>query len=180
MDWKDLATEVEKIGLPLLGAVLPIPGGAAIGAALASHIGGQAVSGKPEDILAALTQSADALQKAREFELTHQQRMLEITTAAETRKAELEASDRDSARKMQMETKSRMPAVLGGIAIVTFAGMLIALWRFGLPQDQAVAGVLLMAFGQMRDEVKAIYTFVFGHTASSERKDAVIQTMAKS
>lgn len=69
MDWKELGTAIAKIGLPLLGAVLPIPGGAAIGGALANAIG--AKSGKPEDILATLTQSAEAQEKAKEFELTN-------------------------------------------------------------------------------------------------------------
>lgn len=91
MDWKALGQEVEKIGLPLLGAALPIPGGEAIGAALASHIG--ASSGQPEDILAALTQSADAVQKAKEFELTHQETMLKLTTDAEVEQRKADSAD---------------------------------------------------------------------------------------
>lgn len=88
MDWKELGSEVAKFGLPLLGAVLPIPGGAAIGAALASAIG--APSAKPEDILAKLTQSADAVEKAREFELTNQKEMLalQLNYELEMRKAD--------------------------------------------------------------------------------------------
>jgi hypothetical protein len=76
MDWKELGAEVAKIGLPLLGAVLPIPGGVAIGTALASAIG--AKSTNPSDIFAKLSASADALQKAKEFELTHQEKMLQL------------------------------------------------------------------------------------------------------
>ena len=91
MDWKELGQEIAKLGLPLLGAALPIPGGEAIGAALASHIG--ATSGKPEDILATLTQSADAVQKAKEFELTHQETMLKLTTEAEVAQRQADSSD---------------------------------------------------------------------------------------
>lgn len=86
MDWKALAENIAKIGLPLLGAVLPIPGGAAIGAALAAHIG--APSASPDDIWAKLSASADAVQKAKEFELTHQETMLRIVVEAETRQIE--------------------------------------------------------------------------------------------
>lgn len=87
MDWKALGEKLAQIGLPLLGAALPIPGGAALGIALASHIG--AKSGAPEDILARLTESVDAVQKAREFELTHQETMLKMTLDAQT--AQIEA-----------------------------------------------------------------------------------------
>lgn len=86
MDWKELAAAVAKIGLPLLGAVLPIPGGMAIGTALASAIGSP--SSKPEDILATLTASADAVEKAKQFELTHQETMLKLQLDAEVAQVE--------------------------------------------------------------------------------------------
>ena len=76
MDWKSLGDEVAKLGLPLLGAILPIPGGAAIGTALASAIGSG--STKPEDILATLTASAEAVDKAKQFELQHQETLLKM------------------------------------------------------------------------------------------------------
>lgn len=93
MDWKDLGQKVAQFGLPLLGAVLPIPGGAAIGAALASAIG--AKSGAPDDIMAALTQSADAQAKARQFELDHQHRMLGLQLEYEK---SMRAADTDDLR----------------------------------------------------------------------------------
>ena len=86
MDWKELANEVTKIGLPLLGAALPIPGGMAIGTALAAAIGSP--SAKAEDLLATLGQSAEALQKAKEFEATHQETLLRIQVDAEQKAAE--------------------------------------------------------------------------------------------
>lgn len=79
MDLKMLATEIAKLGLPLLGAALPIPGGAA----LASTIG--ASSAQPEDILATLTGNAQALAQAKQFELTHTETMLRLTLDAQPR-----------------------------------------------------------------------------------------------
>ena len=76
IDWKTLGENVAKIGLPLLGAVLPVPGGAAIGTALASAIGSK--SANPQDILDMLTSSAEAVEKAKQFELTHQETMLKL------------------------------------------------------------------------------------------------------
>ncbi len=86
MDWKALGQGLAKIGLPLLGAVLPIPGGAAIGTALASAIG--ASSDKPEDILNMISSNADAMLKAKQFEMTHQENMLKMVIDAETARIE--------------------------------------------------------------------------------------------
>jgi len=91
MDWKELGEAVAKIGLPLLGSVLPIPGGTAIGTALASRIG--AKSGEPADILTALTGSAEAMQKAKEFEGTHEETMLKLTLDHEDKQRSQDSTD---------------------------------------------------------------------------------------
>jgi hypothetical protein len=87
MDLKEFGQALAKIGLPLLGAALPIPGGMAIGTALASAIGSS--SDNPEDILTALSANADAMAKAKQFELTHQETMLKMTLDSQI--AQLEA-----------------------------------------------------------------------------------------
>ena len=81
MDWKALGEAVAKLGLPLLGAALPIPGGAAIGAALAASIGSP--SAQPEDILSTLTANADAVLKAKQFEAAHSETMLKLSLDAQ-------------------------------------------------------------------------------------------------
>ena len=74
MNWAQLGQEIAKLGLPILGAVLPIPGGAALGAALASAIGKP--NATPQDVLTALTSDSAALEKAKEFEAQSQQTLL--------------------------------------------------------------------------------------------------------
>lgn len=91
MDWKSVGETLAKIGLPLLGAALPLPGGAALGTALASAIG--AGDSKPETILAALTSDANKIQQAREFELRHQETILKITTDAEIEQRRADSAD---------------------------------------------------------------------------------------
>lgn len=86
MQIKDIVAEFAKLGLPLLGAALPIPGGEAIGTAVAAMIG--APSSAPEDILKTVQGNADALVKAKQFELTHQETILRITVDAEVRQVE--------------------------------------------------------------------------------------------
>lgn len=91
MDLKTFGLELAKIGLPLLGAALPCPGGAALGAALASQIG--AKSSDPADLLATLTGNAQALEQAKQFETTHVERMLDLTTQAEIAERKADSAD---------------------------------------------------------------------------------------
>lgn len=105
MDLKEFGKALAKIGLPLLGAALPIPGGMAIGTALAAVI--DSPTAKPEDILATISGNAEALFKARQFEQTHQQVILKIT--AEYEIAQRQADSADVAvvnATMQAESKS--------------------------------------------------------------------------
>lgn len=104
-DWSELGTKVAQLGLPLLGAVLPIPGGAAIGTALAAHIG--AKSADPSDIFAALTSSGDAIEKAKEFQMTHQETMLRIQLDYDAAMRKADSADIASVNTtMQEEAKS--------------------------------------------------------------------------
>jgi len=100
VDFGALVSSFAKFGLPLLGAALPIPGGLAIGTALANAIGSP--SGKPEDILQALSANPAALQAAREFQAKHEERLLELTT-----QAEIEARKADSADIAQVNQTMR-------------------------------------------------------------------------
>lgn len=81
MDWNDVKSMLVNLGLPLLGAALPVPGGAAIGKALATAIG--AGKDTPEGIIDALSSNTEALNKAREFELNHQAVILRLMVDAE-------------------------------------------------------------------------------------------------
>lgn len=91
MDLKAFGIAIAKLGLPLLGAALPIPGGMAIGTALAGYIGSP--TAKPEDILATISGNADALVKAKQFELTHQETMLKLQTDYEISQRQSDSAD---------------------------------------------------------------------------------------
>jgi hypothetical protein len=129
MDLKALGEQIAKLGLPLLGAALPIPGGAAIGAALASALG---TDGTPEATAAALLDPA-ALQKAREFEATHAEAMLKLQIEQEANEAQaavsmatIDAGDTASARDREVKTGDVWtPRVL---AILIFAAYAFVEW----------------------------------------------------
>lgn len=184
MDLKSFGEAIAKLGLPLLGAALPIPGGEAIGAALASHIG--APSSSPEDILATLTQSADAIQKAKEFELTHQETMLKITTDYEIEQQKVDAGDRASAREREMSIKDSTPARLAYMIIGGFFGIAIAqlVALMGWPDEAAKIppqGWVIIGniSGYLAAEAKAAAAYYFGTTMDSGRKTDLLAEAGK-
>lgn len=80
-EFANIRDALVKYGLPMLGAALPVPGGAAIATALADAIG--APSASPSDILKHLGEDADAIEKAKEFETFHAETILRIAVDAE-------------------------------------------------------------------------------------------------
>jgi len=75
MDWKNLGTQIAKIGAPLLGGALGGPGGAAIGTMMASMFG---VENDSAAIYQAVQSDPQAAVKLRELELRHKERLEEL------------------------------------------------------------------------------------------------------
>ena len=177
--WTDVRDSLVKLGLPLLGAALPVPGGAAIGTALASAIGSP--SDKPEDILAHLGQNADAIEKAREFQAIHEETILKVTVDAEQAIYEAEAKDRDSARNREIQVKDNTPRRLAYILIGGFLGVsvlqLVALMFFPTeagnipPQGWLLIGNIS---GYLANEAKQAGGYYFGTSQDSGRKTELL------
>lgn len=147
MDWKTIGEAFAKIGLPLLGAALPIPGGMAIGTALASAIGSP--SAKPEDILVTLGASAEAMAKGRQFEIENSTRLMDMAYKYEIEQRKADSAD-ISAVNATMVTEAVNSAnetwyqkawrpfngfVLGAASLVTVAGVFVLSWRALVDKD---------------------------------------------
>jgi roadblock/LC7 domain-containing protein len=91
MDWKEAGKKLAEIGLPLLGAALPVPGGAALGTLLGSLIGGKT----PEEVAVKIATNAEAFEKAQAFQSQHEEKILAMLIDAE--KAERAADSMDLA-----------------------------------------------------------------------------------
>lgn len=180
MQPKDILEPLLKLGLPLLGAALPIPGGAALGAELAAHIGSP--SSKPEDIIATLQASADAVLKAKQFEAENRTRILELTLAHEERMFQAEVDDRKSAREREASVKDKMPAVLAILAVLSgiLVSYLIITGKAPSLKDPVTAGMTGTLVGYIFAEVKAVYNYYFGSSVGSKDKDSTIADIAKS
>jgi hypothetical protein len=134
MDFKDIGNALAKIGLPLLGAALPVPGGAALGMALASHIGSPSTAAT--DIMETLTQSAEAREKAVEFQATHAETLLRITTDAEQARYLAEVADRNGARDAAVKGGTSTKLFWLSVLLLTIClGGELALLFKGYPKD---------------------------------------------
>jgi hypothetical protein len=87
----------------------------------------------------------------------------------------ISAGDRDSARHMQIEVKSKVPAILGTIITIGFFGVLVGLLSGILttvnsPELMILIGSLSTAWGM-------VVSFFYGSTTGSQNKDATIKAM---
>jgi hypothetical protein len=177
MDLKTLGAEIAKIGLPLLGAALPIPGGMALGAALASTIGSP--SAQPEDILATLTGNAQALAQAKQFELTHQETMLKLTLDAQTAQYQAEVSDRQDARAKLASNGALW--WIAALVLVTFAIIMSAVlagsWKLleggitikDVSVVAAISGLVGSIVGYVAANAQTVINFLFGGSMGNEK-----------
>lgn len=154
MNLKELGIAVAKLGLPLLGAALPVPGGAAIGTALAAAIG--LPSDKPEDILAALASSKDAMAAATEFQAKHQERMLELTTGHEERIFQQELDDKNSARAREVAIANSGASPLSK-NMTAYMAIMIVLSTFIL-----CAVLAFTADGELKPSQERVFIFILG------------------
>lgn len=105
MDWKDIGSKFVSLGLPILGGAVGGPAGVALGKVLSLAVGSS--KGTPDDVLDILTNSSEALQKAKEFEATHQETLLKLTLEHELEMRKADSVDIGNVNTtMQEEAKS--------------------------------------------------------------------------
>lgn len=175
MDIQDIAKKIAAMGLPLLGAALPLPGGAALGVALAQYIA--APGSSPEDILKHLTENAESVEKAKEFESNNQKEILLATMSHEQFMYQQDIADKTSARERDVEflkvgKRNVRADVLAYGALVAFVLSGVALFFAQLPEDNRELLVYLL--GALTVIVKDIYGFEFSSTRDSQNKTQLL------
>lgn len=123
MTLKDVGETIAKYA-PLLGAVLPVPGGLVLGQAVASLFGGNVNS--PDDLIKRIQNDPDAAMKLRQFELNHQ---LELEKLA-VQSFELEVKDKASARERDVKALESGDHTTRNIAYIFSYGYFIFLFIF--------------------------------------------------
>lgn len=91
--------------------------------------------------------------------------------ANETKIFELNVKNTDSARQMQIATRSPMPAILSIVTVVGFFGLLggSALGYMKLTGSD----VMMLLLGVLARETASVYNFWLGSSNSSQQKDMI-------
>ena len=156
---------------PLLGQVAPT-----LATALGGPMAGLAVKtlsnvllgheeGTDEDLSKALgSATPEQLSDIKKIDADFKVRMKELDIDLE----KISAGDRDSARKMQMETKDWVPKVLAVAITIGFFGILVWMLVYGMPPSGTEA--LLMMLGALGTAWTGVVNFYYGSSAGSKAK----------
>lgn len=164
MNWTDilktLAPTVASAALGPLGGMAITALGAAIGIDAPTR---EAV----EKAFTAGQLTPEAVERIKALELDYQNQEKERGF----RFAELEFKDKDSARKMQIATHSRMPAVLTTLVTLGFFGILILLiYKPDLKGNE----IIMIMIGQLSVAWAGCIAFYTGTTYSSANKNQLL------
>lgn len=166
MDWKAIVSTVA----PVLGTALGGPLGGMAGRAIATALG---LSEPTEEAISTALAGATSedLLKLKQADQQFAKEMKALDVDLER----VHAGDRDSARGMQKETKSKVPGVLAFLVTLGFFSVLGYLLVMGKPAQGGDA--LLLLLGSLGTAWTAIVTFYFGSSAGSQAKDALLAKM---
>ena len=156
---------------PLIGSVAPT-----IATALGGPVAGMAVkaisgalfgheNGSEDDIMTALSNpTGDQLAALKKIDADFKVQMKSLDIDLER----ISAGDRDSARQMQIATKSWLPEILAVLVTVGFFGVIAYIIKFGLPESGKEA--LLLLLGSLGTAWTGVMAFYFGSSSGSKQK----------
>ena len=172
--------DFSKIG-GIIGAVAPT-----IATALGGPLAGMATKfvsnalfghqdGTADDIQTALLNpSGDQLAALKKIDADFKTQMKSLDIDLER----IAAGDRDSARQMQMATKSWLPETLAIMVTIGFFGIIAYIIKFGLPESGNEAVLLLL--GSLGTAWGGVMAFYFGSSAGSQKKtEALTAALSK-
>lgn len=89
--------------------------------------------------------------------------------------AQIDATDRNSARQREVQLKDRTPMILAGVVCVGFFGTLAGLMLYGLPPKGQDA--LLILLGALSSAFTAVIGYYYGSSSGSRAKEQIIADM---
>lgn len=167
----DLLTKIAPTIATVLGGPLAGMAVEAIGSALGMT---DATQDKIKDVFESGKLTGEQVVAIKQAELQLQAKLAELKIKPE----EIAAGDRDSARKMQAQTRSDIPGFLAIAVTLGFFGILAGMMT-GWLKTSGNSDALLVMLGALGTAWTAIVTFYFGSSASSKAKDATLAEIAK-
>jgi hypothetical protein len=163
MDWlKAIAPTVATVlGGPLAGLAVE-----AIGSALGMS---DATQERVTSILQSGQMTSEQIAAVKQAEIALVAKLKELDIKIE----EIHAGDRSSARKMQADTKSRIPGVLAILITAGFFGILIGMMTGGL-KATGNSDALLIMLGALGAAWGAVVNFYYGSSRGSDEKTAML------
>lgn len=178
--WTDALSVVKKLA-PTIASVIggPLAGGAVT--ALESVFGmtvppNTSIDDRQNAVAAAITGATpEQLAAMRKADQDYAARMAEAGFKDTETLAALSVQDRVSARDLQVSTKSYMPPVLGCAIIagsLAAAGMILfGKVSYASTTEATMVGTVM---GYLFSEAKAVLSFYFGSSSSSDRKTELL------
>jgi hypothetical protein len=154
MNLSDLGKTVAKYA-PLLGAVLPLPGGAAIGAIIAEVFGGDV--NKPEELISLIQNDPQAVLKLKEIQSNQDIEITRIITA-----------DKQNARQREIDyikATGKDDRTLKNLAYFTTIGFFGTLFLLFFPQvdlNEAEKQLLALLIGMLASKWQTVMDYFFG------------------
>jgi hypothetical protein len=159
MNLSDLGKTVAKYA-PLLGSVLPIPGGSVIGQAIASAFGGDIKN--TDDLINRISLDPNAAVKLKEIESNER---IEIERLA-VNKLQISANDLSSARDREKSVRDKIPAMLAIIFTISYMVylifMLIIVYIGAANADEKE--IMKMALMGLSNAQMVILTYYYGNS----------------
>jgi hypothetical protein len=166
MEW------LKQIAPSLATALLGPLGGAAV-SAIGSALGmSDADKAKVEAALKSGQLSGEQLAAIQQKEIEFKAQMAGLGVDLE----KIAAADRDSARKMQIETKSLVPAALA--VVVVLAWVAIQWYLLGHVVDASMRELVARVLGTLDAALTLVLSFYFGSSRSSQDKDDTINKLS--
>jgi hypothetical protein len=166
MEW------LKQIAPSLATALLGPLGGAAV-SAIGSALGmSDADKAKVEAVLKNGQISGDQLAAIQQAEIAFKAKMADLGVDLE----KIAAADRDSARHMQIETKSFVPAALA--LVVVLAWVAIQWYLLSHVVDSSMRELVARVLGTLDAALTLVLSFYFGSSRSSQAKDETISKLS--
>jgi len=162
-DWKAVVSAVA----PVLGSVVGGPLGGIAVKTIADALG---LSDHTEEAISAAISGAkpDDLLKLKQAD----QQFAKDMRALDIDLERIASGDRESARDMQVQTRSKMPAVLTVLVTLGYFGVLG--WMLYDPEPIKESGPLLLLLGALSSTWGMACAFWFGTTSSSQQKNQLL------